>query len=374
MMGASGAKTAKVLAVTGSSGGHIFPAISLLDSLKENEPSAEVLLVLPGRSIKDLIGSLGYPAADVSIVPLRLSLGPGNIAAALRFLKGSFEELAVLLRFRPDLVVGFGSLSSVPMVLFARIWGIKTMVHEQNVMPGMANRLLAFFADRVALSFADTADYLKCPRHKMIVTGNPLRRQMAPLDKAEARDYFGLSRDKFTILVSGGSQSSSNVNEGFLKAVRQLRERSSFQLIHLAGRNDCRRLREEYEKNGIEARVFSFLDSMQYAYSASDVAVSRSGATTIAELIFFRIPAILVPYPHARKHQYANAEVLRRSGCAVIVEDEEFGKSGAARILEGLLQNKEELSRMRSNYQGLESRSSRERMREAVSEMLKSNG
>ncbi|MFA5114513.1 MAG: UDP-N-acetylglucosamine--N-acetylmuramyl-(pentapeptide) pyrophosphoryl-undecaprenol N-acetylglucosamine transferase, partial [Candidatus Omnitrophota bacterium] len=295
MMSASCLKSARVMAVAGSSGGHIFPAVSLLDSLRESEPSAEVLLLLPRRSIKDRIGVLEYPVVAISIIPVKLGLDLRNLIAILRFLKGSFEELTALLKFRPNLVVGFGSISSIPLVLFARMAGIKTLIHEQNVIPGRANRFLAFFADKIALSFADTGVYLKCPKEKLIVTGNPLRRQMAPLDKTEARGYFGLSRDKFTILVSGGSQSSSNINEGFLKVSKRLRGRFSFQLIHLAGRNDCEHLREEYERSGIEARVFSFLDAMQYAYSASDAAVSRAGATTIAELIFFRLPAILVP-------------------------------------------------------------------------------
>jgi UDP-N-acetylglucosamine--N-acetylmuramyl-(pentapeptide) pyrophosphoryl-undecaprenol N-acetylglucosamine transferase len=352
--------------VTGSSGGHIFPALSLLDSLKEQSPEIETLLLLPKRSIKNQIGDFKYPVRYVSFSTLKLSLDPRNILSILRFLKGASEELLVLWKFRPAVVVGFGSLASLPLILFARAAGIKTIIHEQNVIPGRANRFLAFFSNSIALSFTATKNYLKCPVEKIVVTGNPLRQEIRPIARAKARDYFRLNQDRFTILVSGGSQGSQSINSGFLKIAPLLAERYSLQVIHSSGGKDYAAVQQQYRKARIEARVYSFLSAMQYAYSASDLVISRAGATTIAELMLFKIPALLVPYPYAYKHQLANARVLAKQGCAVLLDDAQFTGGEAREVLEKIIGNNQELEKMRNNYKGFDADKAVGRLRDAV--------
>ncbi len=360
----------RVLAVTGSSGGHIFPALSLLDSLKDGAPEIETLLVLPQGSIRDRIGDLECPLRYVSFSPIKLSLGLGNIMSILKFFKGVAEELWALLKFRPAVVVGFGGMASVPLILLARAGGRNTLIHEQNVIPGRANRLLALFSNRIALSFGATADYLKCYEKKIIITGNPLRREMAPVDKVKARDYFALSQDKFTLLVSGGSQGSHSLNSGFLKIVPSLARKHRIQVIHLSGNKDYGAVREQYRQSAVEARVYAFSNAMQYAYSAADLIISRAGATTIAELMLFKIPALLVPYPYAYSHQAANAWVLSERGCAFIIDDAAFARGEGSSILGGILNNSSELERMRRNYQGLNACGAAARLREAILELI----
>jgi len=359
-------KEIRILVVTGSSGGHIFPALSLLDSLKNKAPDIQALLVLPRRSTRYHLGGLKYPLRYISFSPIKFSLGLSNIMSILRFFKGITEELAVLLKFRPRIVVGFGSLASLPLILFARAGGRKTLIHEQNVIPGRANRLLVFFTNRIALSFSASSNYLKCSRSKIVVTGNPLRQEMHPIDKVKARDYFGLSQDRLTILVSGGSQGSHNINSGFLKMVSLLADKYRIQVIHLSGEDDYEIVRQQYQKIKVEARVFDFCSAMQYAYSASELVISRAGATTIAELMLFKIPAFLVPYPYAYNHQLANARVLVDKGCAVIMNDLQFSVGQGQEILENILGNSHELERMHNNYQGPDAAEAAGRLRDAV--------
>jgi len=366
MIGTDPKNGARILVITGSSGGHIFPALGLLDTLKEQNPSIETLLLLPRCSMKNQIANFKYPLRYLSFSPIRLSLDFSNIMSILRFFKGASEELSALWEFRPDVVVGFGSLVSLPLILLARAARIKTIIHEQNVIPGRANKLLAFFSNRIALSFAATKDYLKCPAEKLVVTGNPLRQEIAFIDKARARDYFRLSQDRFTILVSGGSQGSHSINGGFLKIAPLLAERYPLQVIHSSGEKDYAALQQQYQRGGIEARVYSFLRAMQYAYSASDLVISRAGATTIAELMLFKIPALLVPYPYAYKHQLANARVLADRGCAIILDDAQFAQGEGRQILGKIIGDSKELEKMRNNYNGFDASEAAGRLRDAV--------
>jgi len=151
------------------------------------------------------------------------------------------------------------------------------------------------------------------------VTGNPLRKSVALLDKNKALEFFGFSREKFYNIGYGGSQGSHRINEEFLKAVSLLKDKTSVQIIHLTGISDYESLNKGYKNLNIKFALFSFFDAMQYAYSISDLVISRAGATTIAEIMLFKLPAILVPYPYAYKHQYNNARVLEEKGCGIIM-------------------------------------------------------
>ncbi len=340
----------KILVVTGSSGGHIFPAMSLLDTLSNKRKGTDVLLVLPRKSITNQVENLKYKLKYISLSSIKLSFDFKNFIGILRFLKGSFESMFILLAFRPDIVVGFGSLVCIPMILFAWLFRIKTLIHEQNVIPGRANRLLAKFTDRIAISFAETGDYLKDSKRKIVLTGNPIRKELTRIDKSKALEFFGLSSGKFTILVMGGSQASHRINLEFLRAVSTIPDKSAFQVIHLAGRADLGLLEKSYKDLNIYFRLFDFLEPMQYAYSACDLVVSRAGATTIAEIIFFGLPAIIIPYPFAYKHQIANAKVLESLGAGIIIQDNELDMGILNKNIEELINNPARFKAMCSSY------------------------
>jgi UDP-N-acetylglucosamine--N-acetylmuramyl-(pentapeptide) pyrophosphoryl-undecaprenol N-acetylglucosamine transferase len=339
----------RILAVAGASGGHIFPAIGFLDDFKAAYPDTQTLLVLPVRSIKKNIVFSGHPVRDISVSTLSLRPSLANIKAAVNFVKGFFESVAILAQFKPDIVVGFGSIASIPVVSCAWFFRTPVMVHEQNVLPGRANRFLAHISDRIAVSFQDTAEFLSANRSKLVWTGNAVRKSLAVIDKNKALEHFGLRPDKKTILVMGGSQASRRINFSFASAFKTSLGSEDLQVIHLCGEADKADLEKEYMPYKASVRLVPFLSEMQYAYSAADLAISRAGATTIAELMAYRIPAVLIPYPYAYAHQDANAQVLVQAGCAHKVQD--------ARLFDGLLNEtlrtvmkKESLNAMRSGY------------------------
>jgi UDP-N-acetylglucosamine--N-acetylmuramyl-(pentapeptide) pyrophosphoryl-undecaprenol N-acetylglucosamine transferase len=256
------------------------------------------------------------------------------------------------MEFRPEVVIGFGTIDTVPLLLFAWFFRIKTIIHEQNVIPGRANILLSKFVDKVAISFGETRKYLN--NNKILLTGNPIRKEMVYIDKSVAKDFFAFKENAFTILIMGGSQGSYRINRAILDAFDYFgKERASLQIIHISGVEDYNELLSAYNDLRLEVRLFPFLREMEYAYSLADLAICRAGATTISELIYFKLPALLVPYPFARRHQEGNAGLLEKIGAAIVVEDSKLDGKILSEIIEGFLIDSEKARAMRSNYGNL---------------------
>lgn len=340
----------RVLVVAGASGGHIFPAVAFLETLKVSFPEIKAILAMPSRSKRDYDFSDYYTIRYLSTVQVNLRLDLKNLIAILKFLKGSWESLFMLIKFKPDLVAGFGGVDSAPMLIFAWALRIKTLIHEQNVVPGKANKLLAKFVDRVAVSFPETEGFLNVNKDKVLVTGNPVRKKLKNIDKCEALRFLGLDNNKFTILVMGGSQGSSRINEVFLSAASGMQASDKVQVIHISGEKDYEILKKSYEGLKVKVKLFGFLQDMEYAYNASDIVVSRAGATTISELMLYNLPAILLPYPFAYKHQLNNARVMEAKGLAVLIEDNELDAAKLGNILNDFISLPEKVNYIRSQY------------------------
>ncbi len=371
----------RILLITGSSGGHICPALGLLDILNKECHDLDMLLVVPspertGRpiSFKDgprperaglpvplkegpRLSALnkkkhsGYNIRYISLSGVKLDAGFNLPLCLFKIFLGTLESIWILLGFRPNLVIGFGSLASVPMLLSARTLGIKTMIHEQNVIPGKANMFLARFSDRIAVSFPQTRDYFRGFTKKVVVTGNPLRQDLVRMDKEKALAFFGFSTAKITLLVAGGSQGSRKINTVFPEAIKGLNNHDKIQVIHLCGIHDYELLNERYKDLRINVRLFGFLEEMQYAYNAADLILCRGGATTLAEIIYFGIPALIIPYPYARAHQAKNAEVLKQLGAAVVIDDDKLSEDTLRPVLETFLKDPKERSSMLVSFQ-----------------------
>ncbi|PIQ90818.1 MAG: undecaprenyldiphospho-muramoylpentapeptide beta-N-acetylglucosaminyltransferase [Candidatus Omnitrophica bacterium CG11_big_fil_rev_8_21_14_0_20_41_12] len=338
----------RILIVTGSSGGHIYPALALIDSLKDS--ANDLLLVLPKKNQDSFIV---VEAVQVKYIPasnLSYNLNSKNIKGVFLFLSGAWESLRIVIKFRPEVVVGFGSLNTVALVFWAWLFRIKTIIHEQNVIPGRANRLLAKLVDRVAVSFSQTKKYLNISAKKIIFTGNPLRQDLIRIDRKKALDFLGFTDGKFNILITGGSQGSHRLNTVCSEAVSISQKKDNFQIIHITGTGDFLALQKKYRALNLTSKVFEFFLTMQYAYSVADLIICRAGATTVAELQRFAIPAILIPYPFAYAHQKANACVLQDLKAALIIKDEELTAENLTDRLDDLLMNPDKLKAMRKAY------------------------
>jgi UDP-N-acetylglucosamine--N-acetylmuramyl-(pentapeptide) pyrophosphoryl-undecaprenol N-acetylglucosamine transferase len=340
----------RVLVAAGSSGGHVFPALSFLAELKTKQENLETLLILPQNCIVSRKEVFPCKVKYVSISSLKFKLDFKNILAAFNFLKGAWQSLFILIDFRPDVVVGFGSLSCVPVIIFAWLMRISTLIHEQNVMLGRANRLLAIFTDRIAISFPATRDYFQRQRKKIVYTGNPIRPELVRMERLKALEFFGFGADNFTILVMGGSQGSHRINVEFSKAAASISKEFGIQVIHLCGESDYNFLNQGYKNLNANVRLFEFLKPMHYAYSAADLVVSRAGGLSVSEIIFFALPAIIIPYPYAYAHQFANARILAENGCAVIIREEELNAGTLKTEIQYFISQADKIKNMRLAY------------------------
>jgi len=331
----------KVLIACGGTGGHLFPGLSLYQALKKENSKLNILLALDSRGVFSAVPGGPFPYIRICASSLKLKFNTEGLKSVFKLIKGAFQSLHIILSFRPDIVVGFGGYASFFLVFFAHAFKIKTVIHEANVTPGKSNRMLARFADKIAVSFDATQEAFSKFASRVRFIGNPLKPGLTRRKKQEAYDFFKLEEDKFTILVTGGSQGAEKINQAFLKAVLELKGILDFQVIHLCGNKGESSLRQSYKQAGIEARVFSFLAKMEYAYSVADIVISRSGAGSINECAFFGLPVIFIPYRFAGRHQIENALYLEKRKAAVLLKEEDSQSSQLKDQILSLFNNQE---------------------------------
>lgn len=315
----------KFVIAAGGTGGHLFPGLAVGEVLLEK--GHEVLVLISEKEI-DSLASEGRKEFRFERVP-GVGLQGRSPAALLRFasaFRAGYRQVSALFgQFPPDAVLGMGGFTSTAPILAGRTRRRPTFIHESNAIPGKANRLNARMASRVLLGFADCARFF--PEGKCEVTGTPVRRSLGKrIGRAEALAAFGLSTQKRTLLVMGGSQGAHGINMAVAAALPVLRA-AGLQVIHLAGRQDEEPMRQRYREAGVEAFVAPFWREMEIAYSAADLAVARSGAASLSELSCFSLPSVLIPYPAAAEdHQTLNARIFARAGAAVVLPEREAGE------------------------------------------------
>ncbi len=327
----------------GGTGGHLFPGLAVAEELRRRDPAAHLLLLCTDRDeAYDAPEELGLERV---VIP---SIHTGSLPRRLAGLLPAFARaMRAVCRFRPDAVVGLGGYGSVAPVLCAALRGIPCVLLEQNVIPGRSNRFLSRFVDEVETQWEESVPHFRA-RGRVRVTGNPVREFVQRRDRAACAAQLGLDSSLPTLLVMGGSQGARPLNTLMLAALPILATAGvRMQAIHLAGPADGERLRAAYEQYGVPAKVFGFLADMPLAYSACDLALTRAGGTSIAELTALGIPAIFVPYPHAMdNHQFHNASVLEQHHAAVVLEQATISPHALAHRLAELLGSRERLADM----------------------------
>ncbi len=357
----------KILIASGASAGHLYPALALAENLKNKQPSWEIAFVACRRAgIEERIESSGYKIFIISICPFRRGF-TGFLISLYRFVKSFLETFLIIEKFRPDVVIGFGSYASFPVILESALFKKPTVIHEQNVSLGLSNRVLSLFVDKVAISFADERH--RGAHGKFVFTGNPLRRELVKHDKEESRAFFGLDKE-FTILVLGGSQGSERINAEFKKTVDILSAQGrDFQFIHLCGKKDYSSLKKDYSCIKIKYRLFDFLTRMDFAYSLADLVICRAGAGSITELAFFGKAAILIPYPYAGAHQLENAGILKKKEAAYVIEERELAGSKLAELILKLMDSADERAQLEKRVADFMNPKATDRLAELVLKM-----
>ncbi len=339
----------KVVVAGGGTGGHLFPGIAVARAFSVRNAHSRILFVGAGRSFeKEALAHAGFPQRTIAVEGIKGRGLWARTRAVMKIPGALFRSAGILADVRADLVVGVGGYAAGPVALAAWLKCIPVVLCEQNMVPGITNRMLFPIAKRIYVSFENTRG--KINPSKKRITGNPVRQQILDLSTVEKR------RDStFTILVVGGSQGAHAINLAVMDALPCLRQREKIRIIHQTGAADRERVAAAYEKNGIDAEVKAFFHDMASRYGRADLVVCRAGATTVAELTALGKAALFIPYPFAAdNHQELNARALVDQGAAQMVLERDLTGADLARRIDRLAASPDRLTAMacRSNMLG----------------------
>ncbi|WP_375418226.1 undecaprenyldiphospho-muramoylpentapeptide beta-N-acetylglucosaminyltransferase [uncultured Hymenobacter sp.] len=312
----------RIIISGGGTGGHIFPAVAIANELRRRYPDADILFVgANGRMEMTRVPEAGYEIVGLDISGLQRRLTPENLLFPLRVLRAVRKAGQLIEQFRPDAVVGVGGYASAPVLLAATSRRIPSLIQEQNSYAGLVNKLLAKRVNKICVAYEGMAKFF--PADKLVLTGNPVRTEIARADRAEAQRFFGLDPARKTLLVVGGSLGARTLNQATAAALPRLRE-AGVQLLWQTGKLYYPLAQEQaagFAADNLQA--LEFIQRMDLAYAAADVVISRAGALSVSELCLTGKPAVLVPSPNvAEDHQTKNALALVSKGAAVLITDE----------------------------------------------------
>jgi len=360
-------KNKNIIISGGGTGGHIFPAISIANAIKEIEPETNILFVgALGKIEMDKVPAAGYEIIGLPVAGLQRRLTVKNISFIFKLISSLLKSRKIIKEFKPDAVVGVGGYASGPVLREANKKGIPTLIQEQNSYAGITNKLLAKKAKKICVAYEGMENYF--PKDKIILTGNPVRQDLLEKigNREEAIKYFDLDQNKKTILVVGGSLGARTINESIIGDIAKIGN-SEFQILWQTGKYYFEEAKRSAEKTEFEnIKVLDFITRMDLAYSVADIIISRAGAGTISELCLVRKPVILVPSPNvAEDHQTKNALALANKNAAIMIKDIEAREKLIDSAL-NLLSNGEQLKGLSENIKEMALRDSAKIIAEEV--------
>lgn len=335
----------KVLIMAGGTGGHVFPALAVARELSKD--GIEVHWLGTARGIEnDLVPGAGYPLYFLDIAGLRGKGWAGLLAAPVRIVRAVMQARGIIKRINPQVVVGFGGYATGPGGVAARLAGIPLIIHEQNAVAGLTNRLLSKISTVVMQAFPGALP-------AAVTVGNPVRADVAALPAPAAR--FARHTDKsLQVLVLGGSLGAVALNNIVLQAMQMLPAEQRPQLRHQAGKSNAGALQQQYQDTGIQAEVLPFIDDMAAAYQWADLVICRAGALTVAEIAAAGCAALFVPFPFAvDDHQTANARYLADQQAALLHQQNSLTAQQLAEYWQHYAEHKEELQVMAERARAL---------------------
>lgn len=334
----------------GGTGGHVYPALAVVDELKKSSLQAVLYVGTAGGLESSIVSRAGVDFVPVRAAGLRGLSSAQALVNLAQLARGTAQAWGIVRRFRPDVVLATGGYASIPVVVAAWAQGHPSLVYLPDIQPGWAIRYLGRLAQRVAVSFDVSLGYFS--PGKAVVTGYPVRARLFAHDRTAARQRLGLLPDERTLLVFGGSRGAHSINRAVSADLERLLRLA--QMIHIAGHVDVQELCERREALSVNLRaryhLFEYLnEEMIDALLAADLAVARAGAATMGEFSAAGLASILVPYPYAGQHQDANANFMVERGAAHKLSDAEIGEGALVQVVERVLTDRDTLRSMSEN-------------------------
>lgn len=345
-------KAMKIIVSGGGTGGHIYPALTLIRTLQQKVDKLEVLYVGTHAGLEaDIIPKEGIPFATVDLQGFKRSLSPENLLRAARAIKGVGKAMGIVRKFQPDVVVGTGGYVCGPVLMAASLLVIPSLIQEQNVIPGITNKILSKFVNKIATGYQEANGAF--PAKKVVFTGNPIRQEVMAQRQEADYEAFDLHPGTTTILVSGGSRGARTINRAMVEVLKHYAGRRDVQILHATGNGEYEDIISRISAAGLDLqqadniKVKPYLYNMPQAMAIADLAIFRAGATGLAELTAKGIPAILVPYPYAAEnHQEHNARAVEKAGAARVILNKDLTAQGLIQAIDELIGKPEKLQAM----------------------------
>ncbi len=338
----------RVVIAGGGTGGHLFPGIAVAEEFCTRNPENSVLFVGPGRPFEvSTLAEKGFAHRRITVEGLKGRGIKSQFVAMLKIPIGVIQSVLILKSFKPHLVIGVGGYSAGPLVIGAWILRIKIVLHEQNILPGITNRMLFRFANRIYVSFPETK--FDGAIEKMRLTGDPVRKEIVQCAKRQNNAGAKASETEkiFSIMILGGSQGAHRINMTMLETLEYLENKDKMFFAHQTGVQDEAQVKQRYDEFGMASDVKAFFKDMDRRYQKADLVICRAGATTVAEISALGKGVIFIPFPFAAdNHQVLNAQALVRAGAAEMIEEKDLSAKVLAQRINYYARHPEALRQM----------------------------
>lgn len=318
----------RVLVSGGGTGGHIYPAVSLVKYIKKKHPDAEFMYVGTKKGLESkIVPDQNIPFETIEIQGFKRSLSPSNFKTVYLFLKSISDAKKIIKKFQPDIVIGTGGYVCGSVVYAAHKLNIPTVIHEQNSVAGVTNKFLARYVDKIGICFSDVASDF--PKEKVVMVGNPRAQEVAGIQKSPVLNEYGLDPDAPTVLIFGGSRGALAINNVLLDSLSSFKDKP-YQVLYASGEIYFDEVKKKWQTLGEElnnVKVVPYIKNMEHVLANVDVVVGRAGATSLAEITSLGLPSILIPSPNVTNdHQTKNAQSLVNKNAAIMVKNAELTK------------------------------------------------
>ncbi|MHC5226995.1 undecaprenyldiphospho-muramoylpentapeptide beta-N-acetylglucosaminyltransferase [Enterococcus sp. LJL99] len=340
----------KIMITGGGTGGHIYPALAFVKRVQELAPETEFMYVGTENGLESqIVPKYHIPFETIKIQGFRRSLSPQNVKTVYLFLNSIGRAKKLIKEFQPDVVIGTGGYVSGSVVYAAKQLKIPTIIHEQNSVPGVTNKFLSRYATKIAICFPDAKSYF--PENKVVLTGNPRAQEVAAIEKSSILADYGLSTEKPTVVIFGGSRGALKINQAFIEALPDF-ENKEYQILYASGQRYYEELQEKFNLYGnklTNVSIQPYIDKMAEVMANVELMVGRAGATSIAEFTALGLPAILIPSPYVTNdHQTKNAKSLVKIGAVEMITDQELTGASLIKMIDKIMSNQEKHAEMAS--------------------------
>lgn len=356
----------RIIVTAGGTGGHVYPALSVINKIKEMSPKSEILYIgTTDRMEAKLIPSLNIPYIGIKMDGINRKKLFNNVKVINELSAACKEVENILSSFNPDVVIGFGGYVTFPVIYTAKRKGYKTFIHEQNSIPGLSNRFLSMYSDKIGVSLPGSFKYF--PKKKTLTTGNPRGEEainVKPIDKKE----YNLEINKRLVVIVMGSLGSKTINNLFMEILPKF-DKKNYEVVFITGKNYY----DNYQNLIIpeNVKILPFVDNMLGLLKVTDLVVSRAGATIISEITALKVPSILIPSPYVtNNHQYLNAKDLKDDGASVIIEEKNLNSDILISTIDDILTNEKLYISMKNGCEKLRVTDSATRIYNCIIELV----